>query len=277
MHMRAARTWTRTLFLAAFGFLLSASDMEPAFAAWPQPRGELLTITTLTAYQADTRFNATGQPAETGDFRKQELSLYAAYGLSEKLTLGAQPNLVRVQARPLAGARKRSRTGLSNIELFARYALRTGEGWIVSAQALTKLPGPTATEREPLLESDNRDIETRLLFGQSGLVWGREYFRSVEAGYRFRSAGASDQIRVDITAGFRPWPRWQIIGQSFNIVSTRRGNGSDPTEFDLYKAQLSLLRDLTPRAALQVGGYTEYAGRNIGAGDALLASVWLRF
>ncbi len=252
-----------------------------AQAAWLQSKGETLFISTLSNYSSDARFDALGHRAQDNAYRKQELSLYGVYGLMDGVTLGAQPVFFRLRARPGDGAARESVRGLSSMEMFARIRILVGDYWILSSQALVKLPGARAVDREPLLENASRDIEGRVLFGRSGRLARQflnlEYFSSFEAGYRARDRHAADQWRGDATFGFRPAQDYQIIFQSFNTISVQNPDGSDPTAYDLYKAQISLVRDLPHGLAVQAGGFTEYAGRNTGAGNALFVSVWTRF
>lgn len=261
--------------------MLAWALSAPANAAWPQPEGETLIISTLSDYTADARYDELGRRTPASGYHKQELSFYTVYGLSESLTLGAQPTFFRLNSRPGFGLGKREMSGFSHIELFARQRLFSGNGWLVSSQVLVKLPGPKATEREPLLEASNKDAEGRLLFGRSGRLGKHlldlEYFSSFEAGYRARNSHAADQLRGDMTIGIRFLPRYQLIAQGINIHSVKKPDSFDSTAYDLYKAQLSLLRDLPHGVAVQVGGYSEYAGRNIGAGNALFMAIWSRF
>lgn len=263
------------------GLGLLAGPVPCAEAAWPQPKGELLIISTLSDYSAKARFDATGVRAQAARYHKQELSFYSVYGVSDALTLGAQPVFVRVRARSAIGGGQESADSLSHIELFGRQRLFSGVGWVFSAQALVKLPSPGAVEREPLLESSNRDFEARLLSGRSGSsgkrLFNLEYFSTLEAGIRLRDHGAADQGRLDATFGLRVWPGYQFIAQSFNTVALHPGNGQDASAFDLYKAQISILRDLPKGMAVQIGGFSEYAGRNISAGNAFFLAVWSRF
>lgn len=267
--MRAITAWM-------IGLLAMLAPLR-ATAAWTQPKGEALIITSISDYLADARFDAAGRRAAAGEYRKQELSVYGVYGFTESLSLGAQPTFIRLYASPAIGEGRQTTNALSHVELFARQRLLAGGGWVFSAQALIKLPGEKAVEREPLIESSNRAAEGRLLFGRSGRVFEREYFSALEAAFRARGDGEADQARADATFGIRPWPGWQLIVQSFNIVSTNRGGDLEPGNFDLYKAQASVLRDLPRGFALQLGGFSEYAGRNIGAGDALFVALWSRF
>lgn len=252
-----------------------------AQAAWLQTRGDGLLISTLSDYRSDARFDDFGVKAPDRAYRKQELSLYGVYGLTDGLTLGAQPGFYHLKVQPGAIAGRQSMLGLSHIELFARTRLLAGDFWIVSAQALVKLPGARPVDREPLLESASRDVEARLLFGRSGRFVKKflnlEYFSSVETGYRARDRRAADQWRADATFGFRPFQKYQIILQGFNTISLQSPDGSDSTAYDLHKAQISAVRDLPHGMALQAGWFTEYAGRNTGAGNALFMAVWSRF
>lgn len=266
-----------TGFIGLLAWIYSA----PAPAAWLQTRGSGLLISTLSDYRADARFDDFAVKAPDRAYRKQELSLYGVYGLTDGLTLGAQPSFYHLKVRPGAMAERQGMLGLSHIELFARSRLLAGDFWIVSAQALVELPGARPVDREPLLESASRDVEARLLYGRSGRFvknfLNLEYFSSVEAGYRARDRRAADQWRADATFGFRPSQKYQIILQGFNTISASGADGSDPTAYDLYKAQISLVRDLPHNMALQAGWFTEYAGRNTGAGNALFMAFWSRF
>lgn len=268
------------LLAAAFGLLVWAMPLQCS-AAWPQPKGDLLIISTLSDYNAKARYDALGVRAPAGEYHKQELSVYGVYGLTGGLTAGAQPVFVRVRARSSFGGKSESINSLSHIELFARQRLFTGDDWIISAQALVKLNGGHAVDREPLLDTSSRDIEARLLYGQSGqtgkYLRNMEYFSTFEAAIRRRDHDTADQLRSDAAFGIRPWPKFQIIAQSFNTIALQQGDDLDPRAFDLYKAQLSLLRDLPHGAALQIGGFTEYAGRNISAGNAFFMAIWTRF
>lgn len=248
-----------------------------ATAAWTQKKGEWLIISTLSNYRASARFDAFGLRAQSGAYSRQELSVYGVYGVTDALTLGAQPAFTRLRAQDGAGAGREISSGLSQIEMLARQKLADGENWVLSAQALVKLPGTDAAGREPLIKESSRDFEARLLYGRSGYLFDRAYFSETEAGFRARTNGAAGQLRADVTFGIRPWPRWQVIAQNFSTLSTSRSGGSGPENFDLYKAQASILHDLPRGFSVQFGGYSEYAGRNTGAGNALFVALWSRF
>ena len=245
-----------------------------ALAAWVEPRGDLLTISALTAYRADIFFAPDGSAQKTERFEKFELSSYLAYGYSDKLTIGLQPTFIRV--RTTSSRNSPSRTTVDNIEFFGRREIRKGNGWVVSGQLNAKFRSRNSTRIDRRERRDYRDIEARLLSGNSGQWRRRDYFFSAEAGYRYRTGGAADQFRLDMTAGFRPTRHWQFLLQNFNIYAVPQ-SGDPGTRFNLHKIQLSVLKDISASSAIQLGGFSELAGRNSGAGHALFGSFWRRF
>lgn len=263
--------------------LVLVLDLSPqqGLAAWTQARGEGLIISSLSHYRSEARFDAAGKRAEAGGYEKQELSVYGIYGVTDALTLGAQPVLTRVHARSAFGGGRQNMLAFSQIEFFARQRVVAGENWVVSAQGLVKLAAPDAVDREPLLETSRREMEGRLLYGRSGrtgkYLLDLEYFSSLETGLRARSNGAASQWRGDAAFGVRFQKHYQLIGQSINSISLRELDVSDASAFDLYKAQISLLRDLPRGVSVQMGAAREYAGRNISSGGALFMAIWSRF
>lgn len=254
--------------------IIAGGWAAPTYAAWVEPRGDLLSISALTAYQADSFFGPDGSAQKTERFEKFELSPYLAYGYSDKLTIGLQPTFVRV--RTTSTRNSPSRTTLENIEFFGRREIRKGNSWVVSGQLNAKFRSRHSTRIDRRERKEYRDFEARLLSGNSGQWRRRDYFFSTEAGYRYRTGGAADQFRLDATAGFRPVRDWQFLLQSFNIYAATR-SGDQGTNFNLNKIQFSILKDISSSSAVQLGGFTELAGRNTGAGKAVFGSFWRRF
>lgn len=256
--------------------VMMVACLTQAHAAWLQTRGTALIISSLINYSSDARFDAFGQRVSGVRYRKQEASIYSVYGVSNSVTLGAQPSFYS-----LGGAGRNKTLGLSYIELFARTKVWVGDFWIVSAQALVKFPGANSFDREPFIEAASRDMEGRILFGRNGSLLPHKldlrYFTSIEAGFRRRDGNASDQLRADTTFGLNLSQDYQMILQSFNIAALGGKQVKPATDYDLYKAQISVVRKLPRAMSVQFGGFTEFAGRNTGAGNALFLAVWSQF
>lgn len=260
---------------------LSWVCQEPAQAAWLQSKGSSLIISSLNNYHSNKRFGADGLRADVGGYQKQELSIYGAYGISNGLTLGAQPSFFRLSNTPRSGATKAHMKGLSYVELFARAGLFMGDYWILSTQALVKIPGSGAFDRDPVRASASRDLEGRLLFGRSGRLPSQllnlKYFTSYEAGYRMRNRNAADQWRADATFGAHLTGNYEILFQSFNTISVDRRAGELSSAYDIFKLQVSVVRELPRGVAIQFGGLSEISGRNTSAGHALVMAIWSHF
>jgi hypothetical protein len=254
--------------LLALLFLLD----KPAIAAWTQPKGEGLAILTFGHYVAEEAFDRAGERHKMARFAKQELRAYMVYGLTDRLTLGIEPTLRRVRT-----AYAPPQSGWAEGDLFARYLLWQGGEAVLSAQALVKIPSSDERLTEPGRETRDIDTEGRVLFGSNLTLFGLPGFGVAEAAFRRRFGAAADEMRADLTLGLRPWPRWTLLAQSFNIVSMRNAQTPEAPDFDQYKAQGSVVYDLTTRIGLQAGAFTEYAGRNVGAGHSVFLALWLRF
>lgn len=244
----------------------------PAFGAWTQPKGEGLAILTFGHYEAEETFDRTGERHEMARFAKQELRAYMVYGLTDRLTLGVEPTLRRVRT-----AYAPPKSGWAEGDLFARYRLWQAGEAVLSAQGLVKIPSSDERLTEPGRETRDIDAEGRVLFGSNLALLGLPAFGVAEVAYRRRFGAAADEMRADFTLGLRPWHRWMLLAQSFNIVSMRNPDTPDAPDFDQYKAQGSVVYELTPRIGLQIGAFTEYAGRNVGAGRSAFLALWLRF
>lgn len=255
--------------------LLAASG--PALAgAWPQEPGVWQIITTTTVYRVSTAgFDPQGRPVTASRYGKVEISPYIEVGLTPEWTLGAQPRLTFAETR--SGGRRERTFGLADNDVFLRRVLARGQNDVLSAQALVGIPGGYDPDDRPALGEDNVDLEARLLYGRGfGLGGGASGFAEIQAAFRHRTGNPADQVRVDITFGVRPSPPWLLLVQTFSQISRRnaRGEGSD---YDVHKLQISVVRDITPSIAVQLGGYREFEGRRVALGSAVIAAVWLRF
>ncbi len=114
--------------------------------------------------------------------------------------------------------------------------------------------------------------------------WG---FWNVELGYRFRNRAPSDEIRFDSSVGYNFTQDWMLLQQFFTITSAGNadsvelteleGNPSVFPEFDMYKAKLSLARDVSPNVTLHAGVSHTFAGTNIGGGPSFVLGFWSNF
>ena len=272
-------------FLARFGSLLfftvACTAANTVYAgAWTLPEGTGQAINTLTFYRVDRRFDEDGERRSSTRFEKIEFSPYIEYGLRDDLTIGTQPSFQYL--RQESGDDFVTNSGFADVDLFVRQRLWQDEGRVFSVQAYVSLPTGYNGDAQPALGDDQIDLELRLLFGQGLTLSGRNAFYNIEGAYRWRLEAPADEVRLDLTAGIRPNADWLLLAQSFNTIGVgnegSRGivQTSGP-DYDIYKLQLSGVRQLSGDLFVQLGGYTEYAGRNTGAGNAVFTALWITF
>jgi hypothetical protein len=270
--------------LAAALDITAAADSAHA-GAWTLPQSSGQVILTNLYYRASEEFTRGGHRqsfSNDGEFTKYEFNPYIEYGLRDDLTL-----VLNLFARRVAFSNDFSgevNFGLADPEIGLRYRLSPPSAQTVwSVQGAIKLPVAFPHDTPPL-GNEQTDVEGRLLVGRGFSIGPRWAYWDLEVAYRFRDEAPADEIKLDATLGVSLTERWLVIGQFFGTRGLRNGSPvrirNNPTidiNYDLYKAQLSIVYQLTQNVRLQGGYLRDLAGRNTGAGDAALFAVWFRF
>ena len=253
--------------------------------AWTFPQGTGQVILNNVYYLASDEFTKSGNRrafSNDGEFTKYEFNPYFEYGVWDDLTL-----VLNLFARRVAFSNDFTddvNLGVADPEIALRYRLTPPEARTVWAvQGTIKLP-IAAPDGNPPLGNEQTDVEARVLVGRGFSIGDRWAYWNLELAYRFRDEEPADEIKFDATLGVSLSARWLLIGQFFGTVGLRNGTSvriaNNPTidpNYDLYKAQLSVVYELTKSVRLQLGYVRDLAGRNTGAGDAALLAVWFRF
>jgi hypothetical protein len=263
-------------------FLSQALTPVAQAAAWPRPQGTGQVFFNFSGYQAGGTFDAQGHRKNflyDGGFRKIEFNPYIEYGLSSRVTLVGSFFVNSLKFSDQYNTFQSSGSGDSEVGL--RMRLNRAEGGIAwSVQGSVKVP-TFDRDRRPAPGNHQTDYEGRILAGRSFLM---RYFWNVEAGYRVRTSYPADQIRLDGTVGATWGRRWMGLAQVFGITSVGRAgtlpalnNPNIAPKFDLYKTQLSVVYRLNQKTRVQVGWTGDVYGRQVGAGNAVLLSLWREF
>ncbi len=151
-----------------------------------------------------------------------------------------------------------------------------------SAQAATAIrlagvrSGDVTDGARPGEAAGGFDIDVRALYGRDVLLKPFKVFIAAEAGYRRRLSGAADQARAEFLLGLEPTRRVLVLVEAHSIISLRN-NDQGFADFDLWKAQGSLVWRATRRWSLVAGARTEFSGRNIEPGNAFSLGLWTEF
>jgi hypothetical protein len=258
--------------LAFLLFIKSDASWAGAFLM-PVDTGQIIASTAFSG--SNRAFDRNGHLIPVSSYEKFELTAYGEYGLTEWLTLVAQPSFDKVH---VGGSPAASFTGLGNSEIGARAGLYISDPTVVSVQALLHAPTLAPSSRLPNQAlTGNRDWagDLRVLLGHGFVTLGMPAFYDVEAGYRVRGDGWPNEWRVDVTVGARPVPKLLLMMQSFNVVSS--GPGRLWPRANWHKLYGSAVYDLTPTWSIQVGAFVTVAGLNAGRELGPFGGIWYRF
>lgn len=244
--------------------------------AWTQPAGKGQVIVTGLYSSADSFYNTTGSKQSQATYRKFELNPYLEYGLTDRVTLGANLSLQR------ASQSNDTNWGVGDSEFFARFRVAQLRGFVISMQPLVKLPSPESSNASPALGGRHPDAEMGASLGYGFDLFGQHHFANLDSGYRYRFGDPKDQLKLAATAGFSLTPQWMVMPQFFltRRMSAPASAGFTQSSGDDYnenKLQLSVVYKLDERWSLQAGAFTNLRGKNIGDGDGAILSVWRSF
>ncbi len=254
--------------------LAFSGALERAMAgAWTLGDGEGQIIVS-TAFSDSTRaFDAKGRVLPVADWRKFELGFHIEYGINDAITLIANPMIDAVTATgPPAGAFR----GIESVELGARARFATWGDAVFSAQALAKIPGSKNLTNPALWGNEAYEAEGRLLAGYSFRLFDVAFFADGEIAWAARNGGNPGEARLDLTLGFRPFEKAQVLLQSFNAETTGKGNFLYPAQ-RWSKAQPSIVYDFADGWSAQAGLFTTIAAVNARRERGGLLAVWKKF
>mgnify|MGYP003343020360 CR=1 FL=1 len=259
-----------------FVLLISCAPRFGDFAragAFMQPVGGWQIIQTLRFTGSATGFGADGRITPLPLYQKYELQTYLEYGLTDWLTLIAQPTLSRIFAdgNPWGLA-----LGITSVEAGARAKIAQFNDIVFSAQATAKIPTARDRTNPALFGNTGEEFDFRLLAGKPFELAGFTGFVDAQSGSRLRRDGPPDEIRLDLTIGFRPLPRLTFLAQSFNIIAPSAGQPGFPA-MRQHKIQGSLVWDLSQSVSLQSGLFTTIASRKARREQGFVSGFWYRF
>lgn len=235
------RTLVTTLFVAA-SLLLGLGPGTAVAGAWPRPKGE-----TFVSLAARYSTGARTLISALQDIQSYN-SIYAEYGLTEKLTIGLDAGWGAGPGQSVTGA-----LVFGRIPVWApgeqKVAVDLGFGY---------------------LDATDTGQELRI---RPGLSWGRGFesrwgggWLGMESSVEFRTPSGNTAVKVDFTAGLKPTERWMTILQ----VQT----GAYPDAVPLARLAPSVVRKLGPHSHLQVGAQLPLYGDNA---YGVMLGMWFTF
>lgn len=194
--MSRARILATVLALASLPSLAAAGP-------WGRPRGGLYAKAGYAYLRATELATPDGTIATIPAFEKNEATFYAAYGLTERLTLTVDAIAYResrIEGFDSAG-------GAGDLRLGAQSGLgRSGE-WLFAARGLIQVPTGDVTKGEGLLPTGSGVWEGALYLSVGRSFAGGRVWAFAEAGPQFRGGDLRDGLVYDAQLGvtIRSW------------------------------------------------------------------------
>ena len=254
-----------------------------AFAgAWVLPVGDAYFDQRFSYYRSSEFYDAEGDLHPQEPYQKLETGSYYEYGVLDRLSIGANLLLDRVQQD--RAAQQSENIVLSDPELFATYQWWKSDNLALSIQPVLKLPSQSHSE-EPAPQSGSTSLDGELaLLAGYGFEW-QDNWHYVEArlGYRHRRDEAlNDQFRADLTLGYRFFEHWLATTSLYSTWATRTPTAatfseSNNQDYNLLKTEALLHFVLDDKRRVYAGTFYHMSGHNTGAGLGFLAGIAYRF
>lgn len=256
--------------------VLFAATAQAGAAAWTQKRHHWQVFSSVEYGRASKGFDAHGAPDAPIKFEKEYTKTWAEWGWNDRLTLILAPEYSIATSSWNGGAPVQATD--MGAEAGARWRVSDAFG-VLALQSTLKYAGPFDLSHGPIQKfgsngrGASRSVETRLLYGTSFKILGRDGFVDVESAERFISAPRPNETDLDLTAGLWFGKHVMAMAQSFNVISG--GEGEAPyTYFRAHKVVVSVVACLNDRWSVQLGAFTAVAGQNTVVEQGLSLSLW---
>jgi hypothetical protein len=238
--------------------LLVASNASAA--AWLQPKGYKLRITSFGYYKAD-------------NYKKNYFEIYGEYGKSYYWTVGSKAAYEAIKLDDY------SLDGVSYLEWFARRHIYLDDKYSVVSNFSLRLPAI----KKPILNLALSNSELEL---SGGLAIGRGYKKGyVETAIDYHTGiknlvngnrGEESYVHIDFSSGYNfnsldsislsAYSKWNLGNKKPHIFY---GQTSDTA-----KLQLAYKRQITDSLAYQIGVNKDVYTSNSAKGSSIFAGVW---
>lgn len=252
----------RALIVAAVALFSAA----PAAASpWNRGGGDIFVANRLDYFRSST---------DASTYARLDTDAYVEWGVTDRWMIGGKAAFGTAFIEDADGATTVS--GFGESEIFLQRRLQRGEHSATALRFAGVWSGDVTDGARPGEQAGGYDIDLRALHGRDIILRPIKIFAAAEAGYRHRFSGASDQARAEFLVGVEPSRRFLILLEAQSIISVRN-NAPGFDDFDLFKAQGSLVWRATGRWSVVAGARTEFGARNIVPGDAFFLGFWKEF
>ena len=271
-----ARNWPPFGLALALAALVVLAGAPPARGgAWTQEEGHGQVILQGAATYSATEFGPSYDLYASRPYDKVEVTLVFEYGATDWLTLLVAPQFLNVS---FGDPSPSSYAGPGYQDLGARVRLWRDEASVVSAQVVGRFSGTGNSQSAAAVGYEDPELDLRLLYGLSFTLFGKPAFLDVQLAQRMRFGPPPDEFHLDLTLGWRVVERWQLLAQSFSVIS--EGAGTGPyfgDSYEYYKLQMGAAYDLSAAITVQLSVVGTVFARNAPQENGLVLAAYYRF
>lgn len=260
---------------ALLALMLLALPAPALGGAWTQEEGHGQVILQSSAAYSATEFGPSYDLYASRPYDKVEVTLVFEYGATDWLTLIAAPQFLYVS---FGDPSPSSYTGPGYQDVGARMRLWRDESSVISAQVVGRFPGTGNSQSAAAVGYEDPELDLRLLYGLSFTMFGKAAFLDVQLAQRMRFGPPPDELHLDVTLGWRVVERWQLLAQSFSVIS--EGAGTGPyfgDSYEYYKLQMGAAYDLSAAVTLQLSVVGTVFARNAPQENGVVLAAYYRF
>ncbi len=255
------------------GALLALGEGAAHAGAWVQEKGKGQAIANMLYTKSTHEFDAKGHPVPRPDYNKMEAGILVEYGITEWLTGMIQPG---ARVASVGDPVSESTAGPGYQEIGARARLWSDKNSVFSVQAVGRMPGEHDSHNAAEVGNTDPELDLRGLAGRGFDIGTWKAFVDGQLAYRIRFEEPPNEVRVDLTFGFRPDPALLFMIQSFNTIAD--GSAQEPFYNQReHKIQLSAVWDFHPQWSVQFGGIATVAGAHALCERGIVAGLWRRW
>ncbi len=253
--------------------------------AWTMPKGKIYTRIAYNYYYSNEEFTFGGGKKDMdfhGRFRDYNFSLYAEYGITDRLTI--LTSLYFKQIKKEDRYVKITTNGIGDIDLGLKLNIFKGPKGVFSIQGLVKIPEAYDEDDALPLGNGQYDYEIRGLMGFS--LWPKiPGYLNLEFGYRWRTEEPADELRyllefgMDFTKKF--YGRIKLDGiKGLGNGKEDKDIAGNPTlsyNYDLGKLDITFGYKITKNTSIELEYTPEIYGQNTSAGATYTFAISCSF
>ena len=268
----------------ALALLALAAAPRADAGPWAMGRGHLYAKAAYDRLRSTTLATPDGTEFEIPAFRKDSVSFYVLYGLSDRVTLFTDVPIWRSSDLADDPDELQRESGVGDIQAGAQLQLGTRGSWTFAVRGVAQAPTGDETLAQGLLPTGSGAWEGYVALGAGRSLAGGKGWGFVEAGPHFRGSGLRDGVVYYAQAGYRLLPRvllaLNVRGQQpWSQDAPERAIGSfvgvgDRVAYVGFGP--SLMLDFGPRLTLQADAEAVAHARNLAQGPVVRVGLAYR-